>query len=221
MSQASSTRLSASCTRWVLLVLVVVAVWEDHEASRNTTDHEANELAEIVWLAHQFTEPQRPQIQERTRSYAQVVVEEEWPLMAEGRSSPRAWALLDEIRGALKGFEPRTQAGQVHYQEGLDRIHDLADARRMRLAEVSEGIPAILWVVLGVGGLVTVNFTYLFGLENTWSHRLMVAALAELIALVLFTIAALDYPFSGGARIGPGAFKLILNRLETSKLGEL
>ena len=205
----------------VLLALVVVAVWEDYEASRITTDHEAHELAEIIWLAHQFPEPQQRQIQERTRTYAQVVVKEEWPLMADGRSSPRAWALLDEIRGVFKGFEPRTQAGRILYQEGLDRIHELADARRMRLAEVNEGIPAILWVVLGVGGLVTVSFTYLFGLENTWSHRLMVAALAGLIALVLFTIAALDYPFSGGARIGPGAFELILNRLETSKLSEL
>ena len=87
--------------------------------------------------------------------------------------------------------------------------------------EANEGIPAILWVVLGVGGMVTVGFTYLFGLESTWVHRLMVAALAGLIALVLLTIGALDYPFSGDARIGPGAFELILDRFETSKLSDL
>jgi hypothetical protein len=150
-----------------------------------------------------------------------VVVEEEWPLMADGRSSPRAWALVDEMRAALGEFEPRTQAGQVLYQEGLNRIHDLADARRMRLVEAEEGIPAILWVVLGVGGMVTVGFTYLFGLENTWAHGLIVAGLAGLIALVLFTIGALDYPFSGGARIGTGAFELIVERFETSKLSDL
>ena len=141
--------------------------------------------------------------------------------MAEGRSSPRAWALLDEMRVTLGGFEPRTAAQQALYQEGLDRIHDLADARRTRLVEANEGIPAILWVVLGVGGMVAVGFTYLFGLENTWVHSLMVAALAGLIALVLLTIGALEYPFSGDARIGPGAFELVLNRFETSKLSDL
>ena len=49
----------------------------------------------------------------------------------------------------------------------------------------------------------------------------MVATLAGLITLVLLTIGALDYPFSGDARIGPGAFELVLNRFETSKLSDL
>src|SRR3712207_1199407 len=62
----------------VLLALVVIAVWEDYEAARDTTDREANELAEIFWLAHRFPEPRQRQIQELTRSYARVVVEEEW-----------------------------------------------------------------------------------------------------------------------------------------------
>jgi hypothetical protein len=35
-------------------------------------------------------------------------------------------------------------------------------------------------------------------------------ALAGVIGLALFTIGALEHPFSGGARIGTGAFELIL-----------
>jgi hypothetical protein len=49
----------------------------------------------------------------------------------------------------------------------------------------------------------------------------MVVSLAGVIALVLFTIGVMDYPFSGGARIGTGAFELVLNRFETSKLSDL
>ncbi len=68
---------------------------------------------------------------------------------------------------------------------------------------------------------MAVGFTYLFGLENARAHMLMVAALAGVIALVLFTIGVLDHPFSGGARIDAGAFELVLNRFETSKLSHL
>ncbi len=139
----------------------------------------------------------------------------------EGRASPRAWGLLDDMRVEVQELEVSTQADQVLYAQGLERVHDLADARRMRLVEAHEGIPAVLWIVLIVGALVTVGFTYLFGLENTRAHRLMVAALAGVIALVLFTVGALEYPFSGGARVGPGAFELVLERFETSKLSEL
>ncbi len=84
-----------------------------------------------------------------------------------------------------------------------------------------ESLPAVLWVVLVVGGMVTVGFSYLFGLERTEPHALMVAALAAVIALILFTIGVLDHPFSGGARIERGAFELVLNRFETSKLSDL
>jgi hypothetical protein len=52
-------------------------------------------------------------------------------------------------------------------------------------------------VVLIGGGVITIAFTYLFGLENTVVHTLMVASLALIIALSLFTVAALDHPFKG------------------------
>ena len=67
-------------------------------------------------------------------------------------------------------------------------------------------------------GIAAICFTYLFGLESTWAHRLMVVTLAAVIGLVLFTVGSMEYPFSGGARIGTGAFELILERFETSKL---
>jgi hypothetical protein len=49
----------------------------------------------------------------------------------------------------------------------------------------------------------------------------MVVILAGVIGLVLFTIGAMEHPFSGGARIGTGAFDLILERFETSKLSDI
>jgi hypothetical protein len=150
------------------------------------------------------------------------MVEEEWPMMEQGRAgSPRAWALVDNIRQTVQGYEPRTIGEQVLYQEAIDRVHDFADARRMRLEEAEEGIPTILWIVLVIGGISTVGFTYLFGMDNTWAHTLMVATLAMVIALVLFTVGVMEHPISGGARIGPGAFALILERFETSKLSNL
>ena len=115
----------------------------------------------------------------------------------------------------------RGTAEEALYAEGLDQVEALADARRMRLVAAHEGIPAVLWVVLVFAGVAMVGFTYLFGLESTWAHRLMVAALAGVIGLVLFTIGAMEHPFSGGASIGTGAFELILERFETSRLSDL
>ena len=145
----------------------------------------------------------------------------EAPLMTQVEETPTGWTLIDEIRANLQQFQPRTPADEQLYAEGLDQVQRLADARRMRLVAAEEGIPAVLRAVLIFGGIAVVGFTYLFGMENTWAHRLMVVTLAAVIGLVLFTIGALEHPFSGGARIGTGAFELVLERFETSKLSNL
>jgi hypothetical protein len=213
----------------VLLALVVIATWEEFGRASVTVETEANALAEIAWLAYALPEPERHHLQELARSYAEEVVHKEWPLMEQGRTplmestreTPSGWVLIDDIRATIQGYEPRTAAEQELYAEGLDQVQRLADARRMRLVAAEEGLPTVLWVVLVVGGMVVVGFAYLFGMENTWAHALMVVALAGVIALGLFTIAAMEHPFSGGARVGPEAFELVLERFETSKLSDL
>jgi hypothetical protein len=210
----------------VLLALVVIAVWEEYGAASDTVEQEANAAADIFWLADRLPEPRGTHVQELVRSYAEEVVEHEWPLMEQGRAplmtqergTPVGWTIIDDIRQNIQNFEPRTKAEEQLYAESLDQVDTLSDARRMRLVAAEEGIPAVLWSVLIFGGIAVVGFTYLFGLESTWSHRLMVGTLAAVIGLVLFTVGAMEYPFSGGARIGPGAFELILERFETSEL---
>jgi cation transporter-like permease len=97
----------------------------------------------------------------------------------------------------------------------------LGDARRERLLAANGGLPTILWVVLIGGGVITIAFTYLFGLENTVVHTLMVASLALIIALSLFTVATLNHPFKGDVRIHPDAFEQVLDRFHESKLSDL
>jgi hypothetical protein len=77
------------------------------------------------------------------------------------------------------------------------------------------------WRYLIGGGVITIAFTYLFGLENTVVHTLMVAALAMILSASLFTVAALDYPFKGDVRIHPAAFEQVLERFQESKLSDL
>jgi uncharacterized protein (DUF983 family) len=205
----------------VLLGLMVVAVWEEWNQAAQTADYEASSLAEIFWLADRMPESEGRHIQELARSYARVVVDEEWALMEQEKSSPKAWDLLDEIRVDLQSFDPSSPGQQVLYEQGFERMRDLSDARRDRLLEAEQGLPSILWVVLIVGGIIVVSFTYLFGLDSTLVHLLMVAALALIISLVLFTVAALDYPFKGDIMIGPDAMEQVLRRFESSKLSDL
>jgi Protein of unknown function (DUF4239) len=194
----------------VVLAFVVIAVWQDYKMAQTNVESEANELAGVYSLASQFPEPERTRVQNLARTYARVVVEEEWPMMERGQTSPRADSLVHQLGLKLLEFDPRTEGEQVLYERGLTQVHDVADARRLRLLQVREGIPTLLWVVLAGGGAITVCFTYLFGLKSNVVHGLMVAALTLVICSILFTIAEFDYPFSGAVEIQPDAFREVL-----------
>jgi hypothetical protein len=144
----------------VLLALVVIAVWQSFQAANETVDQEANATAEIFWLGNRLPEPEGTHIQELCKSYAEEVVNKEWPLMERGeapsmtqtRGTPAGWTLIDDIRVSLQDLQPHTKAEEQLYAVGLDQIQRLNDARRMRLVAAKEGVPAVLWAVLIFGG---------------------------------------------------------------------
>jgi hypothetical protein len=70
----------------VLLALVVIAVFEEFQAANDTVEQEANAVAEIAWLGNRLPEPEGSHLQELCRSYAEEVVDEEWPLMEQGQA---------------------------------------------------------------------------------------------------------------------------------------
>jgi hypothetical protein len=194
----------------VLLAFVAIAVWQDYKTAQTNVESEAHELSGVYFLASRLPESERTRVQDLARTYARVVVEQEWPMMERGQTSARADSLLRQLRLKLLQFDPHTKGEQVLYERGLTDLHDALDARRSRLLEVREGIPSLLWVVLVLGGVITVSFTYLFGLKSNVAHALMVAALTLLICAILFTIGEFNYPFSGVVEIRPEAFREVL-----------
>ncbi len=146
-------------------------------------------------------------------SYARGVVEKEWPSMKQGQPSPRVGTILEDLRRSVQDLEPRTDAESALYSESLTELDELEANRELRLLAVNEGIPYIVWVVLVIGGVLTVAFTYLFGIEPDWLHAVAVAGLTILVSLILHVIGVLDYPFNSGVQVQPDAFEQVLKEI--------
>ena len=184
------------------------------DTAQKTVEDEAGSVEEIYHLAEQLPAADRQRIQGLAESYARTVVEEGWPMMAQGRLSPQAARISDELRQSVLQVKPETNDEQAVYAQTLTLVQELDESRALRLLEVREGIPFILWVVLIVGGVTTVGFTYLFGVSTPRLHMLMVAAFTMVLALVLFTVRALEYPFDGIVQVGPDAFEEFLDKIK-------
>jgi hypothetical protein len=197
----------------VLLAFAVILVWEQFEDAKTIAETEANELGDIYHLANGLPEPVRVQVQTSALAYANVVIEEEWPMMRRGSESPAAWRQLSELWTPALQFAPSTPREQAIYAEVLQRLDQLNDARRMRLLASRSGVPHLIWGILIGGGVVTVLFTYFFGLKNMRAQMAMTAMYVAAIGFVLFLVAAIDNPFSGTVSIKPEALELVLNRI--------
>jgi len=198
----------------ILIAFAALLVWQQFNRTYETTQSEASELATIYWHAEGFPEPERQQVQELARSYAQVVIEEEWPLMGQGQESSQAWAIVDELRRSVDGLEPSTSREQALDAQEVTLVDDLMNNRRLRLLQSREGLPPILWVILLSGTPVLVGFSYLFEMKNFRAHLVLVAMLTAVIVGVLYSIKAIEYPFTGDVRVPPSAFELVLSRFQ-------
>lgn len=191
----------------VLLGFTAIIVWERYDQAQTAVENEANELGDLFRDAQAFPDEDRKEIETKLRSYIRLVIEKEWPAMAENKSSLETLDAFNELRQTYRRLAPQTEQERIWFTQSVTSLTQLNDQRRRRLlSNRSTGIPNVMWVVLLGAGAVTISFSFLFGTRNTAAQLLMTAGLALTISLVLLSIVALERPFAGIARIEPNAF---------------
>ncbi|MDH6119839.1 DUF4239 domain-containing protein [Kitasatospora sp. GAS204B] len=193
--------------------LVAVTAWESLSTSRTTVQSETNSLMDLYLVAAGLPQPAHTQIQTTTRQYAQTVLTSEWSLMTHHhQASPAAWTELDSMSAVLASVHPADEGSQAALDRCLDRLQEVYDARRDRLAAAQEGLPGYLWIILITGGVVTIGFTFLFGLSTDFAQAVMVLCLTSTIALLLLLTHEMALPFTGVLRVRPDMFQEALDR---------
>lgn len=194
----------------VLLAFAAVVAWEGYDEARMVAAAESDVVADLLRSAEVFDPSSRDLLNAALRAYVRSVIESEWPAMARGEHSATAAAAFDTLWSVYRSVRPRDAVELAWYTESIRRLDDLGDARRLRLLDAHSDVPGVLWVVLVAGAALTIGFSYLFAAREFVVQALMTAALAALIALVLFLVLALENPFSGPLRIPPTAFVAVV-----------
>jgi uncharacterized protein DUF4239 len=197
----------------VILGFVAIALWEDFAATESLVQREAATALNIAWGAEAFPEPARTEVQTSIRTYVRLVAQEEWPLMASGESSPRTEQALAAVRSSVLRLEPSTQRENNWHAQLVANSQTLSELREERLEAMGSDVPPILWIVLLLSAIITVSYTYLYGVPNPRSQIIMTAAMSSMIGLALALIVALDHPFTGQTAVSPDAFEAALEAM--------
>jgi hypothetical protein len=186
----------------------IVTAWGAVGSAGATIAHEASAVVDVYWYAHTLQDPERDQLQGLLREYTRDVVEVEWPLMQDHRVlSEEAWTAMDQSRARLQSLQPTAGADVARYSQAIQRMEDIADDRRTRRSQAKSEVPEILWIALGVAGLIVVAVPVVFGAPNRFLHGLLAFGAAAVVAIILVLISEINHPFSGEVTTGPGAME--------------
>lgn len=192
----------------IILAFVVVAEWESLDDATTNVAAEASQTAEVLRTADAFPAAERERITAAMHAYVHSVVEQQWPLMREGRPDP---SLTEpQIKGLYKAFqeyEPRTESEQAYYSEAVSTLGSLASARRTRLSDSQQQLPVLLSVLVYGGALIMLPLTFLYGIRDVRAQLMFVTSVAVLIGVSVLLCLTLDRPFSGDLAVSPAPFR--------------
>jgi Ca2+/Na+ antiporter len=96
----------------------------------------------------------------------------------------------------------------------MESMDDALVDRDYRTSAASVGVNGFLWFIMFAGAAATIFFAYFFAYSNRLAIVAIVGMLAFMLGLVLYLIAAVDYPFRGQIHVGAEAFHNALHHFE-------
>ena len=202
----------------LVLAFVVIAVWEDYEQIDNDVDKEASKLHVIMSHASELPDSMGNKINAAIKNYLEIVVNKEWSAMEANEVNELTSNALQYVRNVTFTAEGLSQKNQVIVRLIHDDITDVTDLRQERLTRNHSHVPGLVWMVLIVGSIITITFSYFFYVEPFWLRIVTGVFLTGMIALCLFLVFMLDHPFIGSSKVSSAPFQALLKEINDSGL---
>jgi hypothetical protein len=197
----------------LFLAFVIVAAWERFDLANAKAHEEATALESLYKLGAPFPQPARGLIDNAVRDYTLRVIDEEWPEMIAHR-------YRQESEGAHKLWQvvlstkPADDKQQLLLESSIEQLNAISDARSMRLLYYSDNLPPVVWVVISLGCVITIGFSYFFGSNRFRPQIVMCGTFSILLGMTILAILDLAHPYQGVMSISSQPFHYALGRMQ-------
>jgi hypothetical protein len=198
----------------LLVGLVAVAAWQNFDSVDEIVSKEAALTAALYRDISTLRQPAKQHMQLHIKSYLEEVIHVAWPLHREGMTDLDGARILSELHAALAEYKPAPGGDEDLFREALTAFNKVSEARRLRLGEVQTGIPAVFWIIILTGGILTLPLIYLFYTPRLGTHVLVTTIYGLFMGSMLFLLVAVDNPLRGEVSISADAYQSVLDNLD-------
>src|SRR5207244_5971220 len=185
----------------VMVAFVVFVTWSGYDEATKNLQMEASEALDIFHSAEAFPSPAKKIIQQGVRDYLASVYNDEVQRMSEGDIRLYSGGAHATLRILFSQVDANSIPNRELYAESLRCLNNLAQYRRMRIFAGNDTVPPVIWLVILVGGVFAVSYTFFFGMKTIRTQYLITTTLTVMITSILFLIYVLDHPFTGASRV--------------------
>jgi len=183
----------------ILIAFAGVQVWQDFTDAENAVHEEAASAAQLYRDLAVYGDD-TAEARADLRRYVSSIIQDEWPLLAKGKSSASTDDALFKLFDAVGRIRPADQRDGAIYGEIFSNLNELVGLRRDRLMHSTSGMPIILWVVGLFGSVLIVAYAATF--PPTRTNKMMIGGISVALGLVFLFILIVDRPFMGQCRVG-------------------
>ncbi|HVB37886.1 MAG TPA: DUF4239 domain-containing protein [Vicinamibacterales bacterium] len=198
----------------VILAFILFAAWNDFTSAQTVVTDETVALANLAYVGRGLPVAIRGPFEADTIEYARLVINDEWPQMANGGSSHRVRRVLMDMGLLVLKARSEPDADTLVLDHTITGLAQLQAMRQTRLLQSQSALPAILWLVLIAGAVVTLVFSLLIATGDFAMHAVHTVLLAALLALVLVAIQDIKSPFQGVVHVDASEMQKTLRALE-------
>jgi hypothetical protein len=196
----------------LLLGLLAVSTYQNSSDLEGIVASEAAALASLWRDVSNYPEPASTQMHDQLRTYTRFLIDEAWPAQRAGKMAPRGVQLMTEFQRDLCRFKPADVSEQILHAETMSAFNKMIEFRSKRIQNIGSGIPGVMWYVVGVGAIINTLLILFFRMRLDL-HFILGGILAFFVGMLIFLVAAMDYPFRGELSIGPDRFQVVYDAL--------
>lgn len=190
----------------VLLGFFIAQAMRDFASAQAHIVDEANAVGEVFRDSKGLKEVARVRIRGLCRQYVASVIDDEWPLLPEGKASPKSQAIMNDLWDAALSVQITGDREAVIYDSFFDAMNVLGGLRRVRTATLHVGLPAHLWAIIAIGAAALITMTFVFAPDSKKFHFGLLCCLIIPLTLNIFLLAEYTHPFSGVVAVKPTVF---------------
>lgn len=192
----------------IYLAFTVVVVWQQYEEAKAHVMTEVALLMAVWRNVEPFPPEHKVALQRDLIEYTRDVIVSDYPRMefglVDGQNpiNDRIWRDFYRVDP-----DPADTRQTAYYEEALARLNDFSIAREHRILASNASLPRSMWVLLIVGAVGTITFTWFYG---THYLAIQVAATTFLSAVIIYSVilvGMLEYPFGSGLRVSPEPYQ--------------